>query len=217
MANSMPPNRSPHPVPPVPPTSLLPLTLPFPPPWERRKARGDEGTKTAGRAPAPRGSAATLTLLALLVCGPPKIAVAAEWAGITPGVSTPEAVRERFGAPSRESRQTLEGYETSQWVYEGAQAPAGMKRMVVDFGLLTPQGYRPTLVRSFLLEPKPGVFAKRAVLIGWGSPDQEGTEEGHEVFFYTRGLVVYFDAGGADAVSMLFAIPQPEPAKPAGR
>jgi len=158
-----------------------------------------------------------LTLLALLVCGFPEIAAAAEWGGITPRVSTPEAVRARFGAPSRESRQTLEGYETTQWVYEGAQAPAGMKRLVVDFGLLTPEGYRPTLVRSFLLEPQPRVFTKRAVLIGWGSPDREGTEGGHEVFFYTSGLVVYFDESGVDAISMLFAIPQPAPPKPAGR
>ncbi len=26
-----------------------------------------------------------------------------------------------------------------QWVYEGARAPGGIKRMTVDFGLLTPQ------------------------------------------------------------------------------
>ncbi len=179
--------------------------------------RGDEGTETAGQAPAPRGSAATLVLLALLVCGLPRVALAAEWGGITPGVSTPEAVRERYGAPSRESRQTMEGHETTQWVYEGAQAPAGMKRMVVDFGLLTPQGYRPALVRLFTLEPNPGIFQNRTVLAGWGLPDRVGTDGGREVFFYTSGLVVYFTPDGADAASMLFTIPQPEPPSPPGR
>lgn len=144
-------------------------------------------------------------------------AAAAEWGGITPGVSTRESVRERYGTPSREARKTQEGYETIQWVYEGARAPVGMKRMVVDFGLLTPQGYRPALVRSFVLEPKPNIFDRRAVLSGWGRPDRVGAQEEQEIFFYTIGLIVYFEKGGDDAVSMLFAIPQPEPPKSSGR
>ncbi len=158
-----------------------------------------------------------LALFVLALARLPLIALAAEWGGITPGVSTNEAVSERYGAPSRESRQTLEGHETTQWVYEGAQAPAGMKRMVVDFGLLTPQGYRPALVRLFTLEPNPGIFGKRTVLAGWGLPDRMGTDGGRELFSYTSGLFVYFTPDGGDAASMLFTIPQPEPPSPPGR
>jgi len=159
----------------------------------------------------------TLLVGALLLGGLPGLAVAAEWAGITPGVSTRESVRERYGPPSRQSRGTLEGYETTQWVYEGTRAPVGMTRMVVDFGLLTPAGYRPAFVRSFLLEPKPRIFERAAVLSGWGPPDRVGVEEGREAYFYTSGLVVFFRKDGTDAVSMLFTIPQPAPPEPAGR
>jgi len=132
-------------------------------------------------------------------------------------VSTNETVRARYRGPSRESRRTVDGYPTTQWVYEGAAAPVGMKRMVVDFGLLTSQGYRPAVVRSMVLEPKPGVFPRRVVLEGWGSPDRVGVDEGQDVFYYASGLVVYFVRGGADAASMLFTVVQAEPPKPAGR
>lgn len=145
-----------------------------------------------------------------------RVADAAEWGGITPGSSTRDTVRERYGNSSRESRGTQEGYETTQWVYEGKRAPVGMKRMVVDFGLLTPQGYRADLVRSFLLEPKPRVFARDIVLRGWGPPDRAGVQDEQRVFFYTSGLVVYFGKDGTDALSMLFTIPQSEP-KTSGR
>jgi len=158
-----------------------------------------------------------LVLEAFLLGGLLGSAAAAEWGGITPGLSTRESVRERYGTPSREARKTQEGYETIQWVYEGARAPVGMKRMVVDFGLLAPQGYRPTVVRSMMLEPKPGVFRRGIVIDGWGTPDRIGTEQEQEVFYYASGLVVYFAKGGADAVTMLFTIPQTEPPKPAGR
>jgi hypothetical protein len=153
----------------------------------------------------------------LVLAAPSGIAGAAEWGGITPGVSTRENVSERYGQPSRESRQALEGYETIQWVYEGARAPVGLKRMVVDFGLLTAQGYRTNVVRSFLLEPKPGVFQRRTVINGWGAPDGVSIQDGHQVFFYKSGLVVYFPERGADATSMLFTPPQTEPPKPASR
>lgn len=150
----------------------------------------------------------------LLVSALASVGVAAEWGGITPGMSTHETVRARYGNPSQESRETVEGYPTTRWVYQGAAAPVGMKRMVVDFGLLSPQGYRPTVVRSMTLEPKPGVFRRGVVVGGWGSPDRIGTEEEREVFYYASGLVVYFAKGGADAITMLFTIPQTEPPKP---
>ncbi len=160
----------------------------------------------------------TVVLGVALLGGLPGLAGAAEWGGITPGASTQETVRARYRAASHQSRETLEGYETTRWVYEGAQAPAGLKRMVVDFGLVTPEGYRPTLVRSVLLEPKPRIFDRLTVLDGWGLPDRAGIEEDHEVFFYRSGLIVSFTTEGTDAQSLLFVIPQREPpSKPAGR
>ena len=153
-----------------------------------------------------------LGLALALVAGLPAAAGAADWGGISPGTSTLENVRERYGAPSRETRQKLEGYDTVQWVYEGARAPAGMKRMIVDFGLLAPGGYRANLVRSFTLEPKPRVFDYVMVVRGWGVPDGVAEREGRKVYFYQRGLLVYFDQSGDDTASMVFSPPQPEPA-----
>ena len=151
-----------------------------------------------------------------LSLGVPSAVVAADWGGISPGSSTQETVRERYGAPSRETRQKLEGYDTIQWVYEGARAPAGMKRMIVEFGLLAPTGYRPNLVRSFTLEPKPRIFDYVTIVKGWGIPDGIAEREGRKVYFYQRGLLVYFDQSGDDTVSMVFSPPQPEP-KPAAK
>lgn len=156
-----------------------------------------------------------LGAFALVLFGWISLSSAEEWGGITPGVSTPESVAGRYGDPSREARQKLEGYDTLQWVYEGNKAPAGMTRMVVDFGLLTPKGYQPKLVRSFLLDPRPGVFARQHVLSGWGLPNKAGVQSEREVFIYNSGLVVYFDPNGESAVSMIFAIPQSETPPPA--
>ena len=159
------------------------------------------------------GRRVSLAWLALvLAAGLPAVALAAEWGGITPGASTLESVRERYGAPSRETRQKVEGYDTVQWIYDGTRAPTGMKRMAVEFGLLTAAGYRPNVVRFFVLEPKPGVFDRRTVVNGWGVPDGIGQKDGRDVFFYRAGLLVNLDASGGDAVSMVFSIPQPESA-----
>ena len=151
-----------------------------------------------------------------LSLGVPSAVVAADWGGISPGSSTQETVRERYGAPSLETRQKLESYDTVRWVYEGARAPAGMKRMIVEFGLLAPSGYRANLVRSFTLEPKPRIFDYVMVVKGWGIPDRIAEREGRKVYFYQRGLLVYFDQSGDDTVSMVFSPPQPEP-KPAAK
>ncbi len=140
------------------------------------------------------------------------VGAAAEWGGIEPGVSTLEEVRERYGNPSRESKATVEGYDTTQWVYEGTRAPPGLIRMVVDFGLLTPQGYKPSRVRVFRLEPKRLIFGRKTVIQGWGVPDREGSDGGVTRFFYADGLVVVFDKEGQNAEVLDFMMPQPLPA-----
>lgn len=165
------------------------------------------------------GSGATIGWLGLalaLVVGVASPVSAAEWGGISPGISTIEIVRDRYGAPSTERRQKVEGYDTVRWVYEGGRAPVGMKRLTVEFGILTAGVYRPNLVRYFALEPKPGIFDRLTVLNGWGVPDRVGDKDGKKVFFYQSGLLVYLDAAEENAVEMVFSLPQPEP-KPAAK
>ena len=154
-------------------------------------------------------SAALFAVLSLLLVA--GTVLAAEWGAITPGESSIEDVRARFGAPSKTDKLKVEGYDTEQWTYDGARAPAGLKRLIVDFGLLQPAGYKPALVRTLRLEPKAGVFHRRWVLLGWGLPDGESTVEGVPTFFYKNGLIVYFDKDMNDAASMVFTIPQAPP------
>lgn len=142
-------------------------------------------------------------------------ASALDWGRIEPGVTTIEQVRARYGAPSKESRAKVESYDTIQWVYEGARAPGGIQRMTVDYGLLTPQGYKATVVRLLRLEPKPGIFGRTTVIQGFGVPDGASTQDGHESLFYQSGLIVTFDKKGQDAVLLNFMPPQPDP--PAAR
>jgi hypothetical protein len=140
---------------------------------------------------------------------------ASEWGTIVPGTSTMETVRAQYGGPTKTEAQKLETYETSSWIYDGAQAPRGLTRMVVEFGLLQAGGYRRDIVRSFKLEPKPGVFNRKIVLAGWGAPERVGKQGESEVFVYAEGLVVIFDKTGLNAQTMLFTPPQPlEPGKP---
>lgn len=142
-------------------------------------------------------------------------AAASEWGTIVPGTTTMEAVRAQHGGPTRAETQKTDNYDTTTWLYEGAQAPVGLIRMVVDFGLLHAGGYRRDIVRSFRIEPKPGVFHRRIVLAGWGAPDRVGKQGGVEVFYYSAGLVVMFDKEGFQAKTLLFTPPQPvEPARP---
>lgn len=149
-----------------------------------------------------------LALVALLAL--PPAARAADWGGIEAGVTALEQVRERYGAPSKETRAKVEGYDTVQWTYEGPRAPSGLVRMVVDFGLLTPGGYKPNVVRVLRLEPKPLIFGRSAVVDGWGVPDGISTEGGQTTFFYKIGLLVTFDKGGESAAVMNFTVPQPD-------
>lgn len=144
----------------------------------------------------------------------PAASCAASWGGIEPGATTVEQVRERYGAPSKETKQKTENYDTTTWIYEGPNAPGGMNRMVVDFGILKPDGYKPDLVRVFVLEPKPTIFPVQTVVDGWGRPSVAGDEGGHPTILYEAGLVVMFDKEGLWAESMTFTPPQSLPQDP---
>lgn len=149
-----------------------------------------------------------LALLVIVLLAP-AVASAADWGGITPGVTTIKDVRDRYGAPSKQTSLKVEGYDTTQWVYEEAQAPTGLVRMTIDFGLLTANGYNPSLVRIMRLEPKPLVFGRYTVVQAWGVPDGVTRREGLLTFFYKEGLFVVFDKAGENATTMVFSVPQP--------
>jgi hypothetical protein len=154
--------------------------------------------------------AVAVLLLAVLLSALP--ALAADWGSIDPGVTTLEQVRERYGAPSKETRAKVEGYDTTQWVYEGTRAPGGIVKMTVDFGLLAPSGYKPGLVRLLTLEPKPAIFGPNTVIQGWGVPD--GTRknpDGTETMFWRSGLFVTLDKDQQNALVLIFSPPQPLP------
>ena len=151
--------------------------------------------------------------LVLLLAVP---AAAAEWGEIKPGVTTQAEVRARYGAATRTTPQKVEGYDTQQWLYEAAQAPAGITKLIVDFGLLTPSGYKPELVRAFRLEPKPEIFNRKLVVDGWGPPTRLGKEGELEFFLYEEGLLVYFSPDG-NVLAMIFTPPQKIPSAPAAR
>jgi hypothetical protein len=152
--------------------------------------------------------AAAVALWWALALGVP--ASALDWGGIEPGVTTIEQVRARYGAPSKESRAKVESYDTIQWVYEDARAPGGIQRMTVDYGLLTPQGYKQTVVRVLRLEPKPKIFGRNTVIQGFGVPDGTSNQAGQDTYFYRSGLLVTFDKAGNEAVILNFTLPQPE-------
>jgi len=148
-----------------------------------------------------------ITLIAVgiaLTTGSVRPGATAEWGTIIAGTSTKESVTARYGQPTKNTTQKVEGYATTEWIYEGRQAPPGMRRLVIDFGLLTPSGYRPELVRLFKLEPKPGVFTRDVIVSGWGEPARVGREGDLEVFFYEEGLLVHFESNGDDAKLMTF-------------
>lgn len=147
-------------------------------------------------------------VLGLIVAGPPA-AWAANWGSIEPGVTTGEQVREHFGAPSKESTQKTEGYDTTTLLYEGDKAPSGVSRLIVDLGVLKPDGFKPSLVRVFVIEPKPGIFPMPAVIDGWGLPSAAGDQGGFPTLFYESGLIVVFEKEGQFATSMTFVVPQP--------
>ncbi len=150
-----------------------------------------------------------LIVLLGLVAVPTVGAIAADWGGVIPGDSTMETVRARYGAPTRSSTQKTGTYESAQWIYDGADAPTGMFRMTVDFGLLSSTGYRANVVRTFKLEPHPGIFNRPAIIDGWGRPSGAAPPGETPAFFYESGLLVYFDSDGWAVQSMIFTPPQP--------
>lgn len=151
---------------------------------------------------------------ATLFAGPAG-AFAEEWGGIEPGITTIEQVRARYGAPSKETRAKVEGYDSIQWVFEDARAPGGVQRLTVDYGLLTPQGFKQTVVRVFRLEPKPKIFGRNTVTLAWGLPDATATQNERETFFYKSGLIVIFTKDGSDTELLTFTPPQPVGPAPA--
>lgn len=150
-----------------------------------------------------------LALVLALCVAAPVATLASSWGGIDPGETTLEQVRERYGAPSKETKQKTEGYDTTTWVYEGAKAPVGMTRMVIDMGMLKPEGFKPELVRVFVLEPKPTIFPMQAVIDGWGLPTAAGDQNGFPTMLYESGLIVVFEKEGQFASSMTFTVAQP--------
>jgi hypothetical protein len=107
------------------------------------------------------------------------------------------------------AREKVEGYDTENWTYEGAQAPTGLVRLMVEFGLVRADTFRREVVRAFRLEPRPGTFNRAVVTNGWGFPDLMGREGESDLFLYKEGLLVYFDRQGWNAQLMIFTVPQP--------
>jgi hypothetical protein len=138
-------------------------------------------------------------------------AQAAEWQTIRPGESGQDDVRAQFGQPTRVTSQKIEGYDSPQWLYEGPQAPRGTVKVIIDFGLLTPQGFKPQVVRVMQVEPRPGVFNRESVLAGWGEPDGVRTDNGVPSILYQSGLIVTFDKEGKMATLLVFTPPQTPP------
>src|SRR5262245_37104735 len=148
--------------------------------------------------------------LALLIVGWPTPVPAEEWGGIEPGVSILDDVRSRYGAPTKETHAKAECYDTVQWVYDGAQAPGGIQRMTIEYGLLTPQGYKPTVVRVIRLEPKAIALGQSRVGQGSGATDHLITQNDQETYFYKSGRIVTCNTEDTEAVILNFMPPQPD-------
>jgi hypothetical protein len=153
---------------------------------------------------------AALVLGALLLSAAP--AAAADWDLLAPAKSTQPQVRERFGAPTRTEVLKIEGFDTDRWTYDGPQAPAGVTKLVLEFGLKDDKGYRRDVLRAFRLEPRTGVFHKGILAKGWGDPDRVGREGEAEIFVWASGLIAYFKTPeDIDPYLLLFGVPQALP------
>src|SRR2546430_5071314 len=127
-----------------------------------------------------------MMLAGVVALGLAGTAQASEWGGIAPGVTTLEQVRERYGAPSKESKTKLENYDITTLTYEGPRAPAGMNRLVVEVGWLAKDGFKPNVVRGFRLQPRPLLFPIQAIMGGSGLPPPPGESGGRPTFFYQQ-------------------------------
>jgi hypothetical protein len=153
-----------------------------------------------------RGLATAGSALALLVWA--SLAGAAAWGGITPGETLRREVEARYGKPTRERTVAEEGRTTVEWTYAGEQAPRGITRMVVSFGLIKSGLFQPDVVRALTLHTRRGVFPMKMIAEGWGKPDAIGTDEqtGQPAFRYdAKGLLVILDKTGSWAEMMVFA------------
>ena len=151
-----------------------------------------------------------LGVLLLLAALP---AAAADWDLLVPAQTTQPQARERLGPPTRAEVVKVDGFDTDRWTYDGGQAPPGVVRLVLEFGLKDARGYRREVLRAFRMEPKTGVFHKGILAKGWGDPDRVGREGQTEIFVWASGLIAYFDNPEAiDPKLLLFGIPQPLPA-----
>lgn len=158
-----------------------------------------------------RGRRLAFLVVSLLLAGA-SAAGAADWGGITPGSTTMQRVRERYGTPTRLTTQNVKGKEVAIWVYENGQAPPGLKRMTVEFGALTPAGVRTNVVGLLRLEPHPDIFTRQMIVAGWGQPTRVSPlGQPPPRFFYESGLIVSFDEAGHQAESMVFTPPVPRP------
>lgn len=142
-----------------------------------------------------------------------QVAWADGWGGLVPGSSVQKEVRDLYGPPSKETKGQEEGYATVEWTYEGGKTPEGLTRVVIAFGLLTPKGYRPEVVRSITIYPKPRIYTVEGILQGWGEPDRLGTEAGSDkvIFFYKSGFLARLDTSRAFAEYLLYTVEQPIP------
>jgi hypothetical protein len=154
-------------------------------------------------------------LVGLVLLGWAGAAAAETWGGITPGRTMRREVEALYGRPTRERTVTEEGRTGTEWTYAGDRAPKGLDRLVVAFGLLSPRGFTPDVVRSVLLHAKPRIFTIQAITNGWGKPDAIGTDgqTGRPAFRYdAKGLLIVLDPTGSWADVLLFA-PEKDPGK----
>jgi hypothetical protein len=150
-------------------------------------------------------------VIAVVILATAVFARAAEWDSIVPGQSTFDTVRARLGEPGSRKTEKVEGYDTTEWIYEGERSPRGIRRLTVAFGILRPDGFKPNLVRTFRLEPSPGVFTEPTILAGWGPPSAAGREGDFPALLYEDGLIVIFERDAYNVQQMIFTVPQKRP------
>ena len=86
---------------------------------------------------------------------------------------------------------------------------AGSIAGAVEQGILKPDGFKPDIVRVFVIEPKPTIFSVQAIIDGWGLPNAAGDQNGFPTMLYESGLIVVFEKEGQFATGMTFTVPQP--------